>query len=112
MKWRGYAPARLWQIDPPGWAEEIVIELTPDAMEDLAGRDPRGLAVDLSREKPRTSPLKLVLSAQQPTGPVPQGFNVRPILCRLWGVPNEQECRDVQGPQREILKGPFPGVAS
>ena len=71
-----------------GWDyRRWVLELMDSNMETLEGRECRGLVARLFRGKQQYAPLILHVSEKQPADEPPASFNVKPVLCRLWGWP-------------------------
>lgn len=82
-RWYGYAPA-LQEI--PGKAPaKVVVEITENINFQLDGLEQKGLVIFLSRSS-KFSPLRLEIPKNQSDKPLPESFDVRPILLKMWGL--------------------------
>lgn len=109
QRWKGYAAALLWARDSgtgKGVWRSVVCEITEAANAFLAARDLRGLIVEFRRPGRRRNGLLEVTVLEKPcTDPLPEAFDVRPILERLWDM--RQRHLPVADPSCDIL--PFAG---
>ncbi len=103
-RWYGWAPALIvegrkvgmmgnqttWRFPLP--AREAVLELTESAYATIAGRELRGLCVDVFRAgNSERSPVRLEVIAADAfnlPGPLPDAFDPKSILSRLWSAPD------------------------
>jgi hypothetical protein len=86
QRWKGYEPALLWShatTKAKGTWKPIVREITEGADQQLAGYEARSLVVELSRPGRRNGPLQRTPLEQPCADPLPDTFDVRPILMRL-----------------------------
>src|SRR5262245_2131998 len=103
-RWYGWAPALIAVAirkgrDSSGQSEwaypsavEAVLELTENAYATISGSEMRGLAIDLHRggDSSRSALRVEFIPAHELKlrVPLPDAFDVKPILCRLWGIPD------------------------
>ena len=92
QRWKGYAPALWWKV----WLDQktgkqqgkwlaVVVEIT-EGLTELKGRPLRGQVIELRRPgKRRNGPLEFSALDKPAAGDLPDAFDVRPILERLWG---------------------------
>jgi len=102
-RWYGWVPAFVskliarsrtgkdvdhWRCEP---ASEAVLEFTEGAYAAIATDDLRGLLIDLWRPAASArSPVRVEFVSDEVERPVvlPESFDVKPILGRLWGLPD------------------------
>lgn len=95
LRREGFAPALLWQATSEGkqaW-RSVVCHLTEAALdqvvEQAAGQQLRGRVFKLSRPGPRRNSRVEVELYEKPIqgwDVLPEAFDVRPLLLRLWGL--------------------------
>jgi hypothetical protein len=98
--WRGYAPAlaaKWFTMATVGTekkgnyrtAEEVVAEFTETTFPMVPAGDLRSLVIEVQRpEKRPHAPLEIkIIESRKLMDPLPDAFDVRPTLCRVWGTP-------------------------
>jgi len=91
IHWSAYAPAMLWTRNLDTgicfW-KPIVLVLTAAAAKKLENRDCQDLLIRLSRGTAKSSIVVVEIEPfdERPSLPEAKSFDVRPILCRLWGI--------------------------
>ena len=85
-RWKGYAPALLWRHIEKNWAP-IVADITENSIEITRENEPlRGKIFEVRRPGQRNnSPIIMTFREDKGTDNLPEPFDVKPILVRLWG---------------------------
>ncbi len=103
---RGYAPVSLWQkkrnpdgTDASGWAT-AVLEIT-ESNRWLSERELRGEIYEVTRSKGAYSVAAYRLVEKPVKDPLPDWFDVRPVLERVWRID-----RTVQQPSKDVGEEP------
>lgn len=109
QRWKSYAPALWWRTTldqrtgkrASQWIS--VVEIT-EGLGELVGRPLRGQVIELRRPgKRRNSPLEFSTLEEKVKGDLPDAFDVRPILEKLWGCRKRvvPTCQEGEAPEAD-----------
>lgn len=119
-RWYGYVPAlgQQWIVTgkysdgtPFGGyhrpIEEVILELSETAYKPLDGRQLRGIEVDLKRPgKDKRQPMRLQINEPPSIAHLPEPFDPRPVLYRLWGISEDAPSIPAEAIAGKVLAPP------
>lgn len=100
-RWMGYAPGVAEMLSAAegrnNWVKRV-IPITLSAAYDLTNLDPEQALFYFRETGKATAALRFAHSKVQPSGNPPEGFDPRPYVARVWGVPWPAEQAPVSQP--------------
>lgn len=110
IRWKAFAPAIAQKLYRPpigadrmdGAPKRVVFEFSARSFRAVDGKEFRGLTFEASRPAKNKLHPTMIAGVEKCELPLPESFDIRPILCHIWGMPNAFD--DVPEEKPDVLE--------